>query len=156
MLGQRASRRAYLPLALAATIIMSVTAVLLYPGFRPAPEPVAVTVSEPASTAVMPTETALPKATLQGHETMAPAYHDLVALWGSAFEDRSVTPCSLVNNIGLMCLDMQVTLEELQVINRPVVVKIDGEYLTLSELKDGIATLFTSERCVERPERERP
>ena len=152
VLGHRASRRAYLPLALAATIILSVTAFLLYPGFRPAPEPVAVSVTESASTAVMPAETVLPKTTLQGHDTMAPAYHDLVALWGSAFEDRSVTPCSLVNNIGLMCLDMQVTLEELQVINRPVVVKIDGEYLTLSELKDGIATLFASERQYELSE----
>jgi len=94
----------------------------------------------------------LPKIPLDGHDTITPAYHDLVALWGSAFEDRTVNPCSLVNNIGLMCLDKKVTLPELQAIDRPVILQIDGEYLTLSEFKDGMATLFASERQYELSE----
>jgi general secretion pathway protein A len=92
-----------------------------------------------------PPEKPLPP--IRGHRTITEAYHDLFALWGSAFEDRDTHPCELAGSIGLQCLTDSMTLDELQTINRPVIVRIatpgnNDRYLTISSLNEHAVILF--------------
>ncbi len=81
-----------------------------------------------------------------GHQEINAAYHDLFALWGSAFEDRTTHPCSLANAIGLQCLTEALSFTELRAINRPVIIKTIDGYLTVSVIDDSSVTLFAGTR----------
>lgn len=79
---------------------------------------------------------------VHGHASLTEAYHDLIALWGAAFEDRITNPCELIGNIGLRCMKTQVSMTDLLTIDRPVIIEIEGSYVTLSEANDSHITLF--------------
>lgn len=79
---------------------------------------------------------------LKGHATLDTAYHDLFALWGSAFEDRSAPACELAPNIGLMCHERPLSIDVLTQLNRPAIVTAGGVYLTISDLDNSTVTLI--------------
>lgn len=84
---------------------------------------------------------------ITGHGTIVDAYHDLFALWGSAFEDRDTHPCELAVSIGLQCLSQPLNLQDLQTVNRPVIVQLNvaqtgARFLTISRLESDFVVLF--------------
>ncbi len=86
---------------------------------------------------------------LRGHPFIVDAYHDLFALWGSAFEDRETHPCELAESIGLQCLTESLSIAELQTIDRPVIVELgtaslSGRYMTISKLDKTEVVLFAA------------
>lgn len=86
---------------------------------------------------------------LRGHPFIVDAYHDLFALWGSAFEDRETHPCELAESIGLQCLTEFLSIAELQTIDRPVIVELttssmQGRYMTISRLDETEVVLFAA------------
>jgi len=112
---------------------------------------VVVNTAEPSQTPEVdvpqPTRPEKPVPPIRGHQTITEAYHDLFALWGSAFEDRDTPPCELAGTIGLQCLTDSMSLDELQTINRPVIVRIttsgsNSRYLTVSSLNEENVVLF--------------
>lgn len=86
---------------------------------------------------------------LVGHTDINNAYHDLFALWGTAFEDRESPPCDLAESIGLRCYENVHDLEEMLDLNRPVVVRVDNDYFTLSAVHEDTITLIAGERQYE-------
>lgn len=147
VLGKNKQRKTKQIAAVAAILVLSAGASVFYHyhNSTPALSGAQVEATSPEVADSAPTTLT----SMLGHSSIVPAYHDLVALWGSAFEDRSVSPCSLVINIGLMCLEQQVTLAELTAINRPVIVEISDQYLTLSAYNDAGATLFAGDQQYE-------
>ncbi len=83
-----------------------------------------------------------PTLAVNGHDLLTDAYHDLFALWGTAFEERDIAPCELAASVGLGCYDLDVDLDQLAHINRPAIVTIQGQYLTLSAVTPESVTLF--------------
>jgi len=79
---------------------------------------------------------------LNGHDQINAAWHDLFVLWGAAFVDLETDPCELASNIGLMCMQRHADWQELLEIDRPVIVHLDNQYLTLSEVNKTKLTLF--------------
>jgi len=86
---------------------------------------------------------------LAGHNHIDAAWHDLFVLWGAAFIDLETEPCTLAEEIGLMCMQRYVQWQELTKINRPVVVLLDNQYLTLSQINDQWLTLFAGKNQFE-------
>lgn len=80
-----------------------------------------------------------------GHSQIHDAYHDLFALWGTAFEDKSTNPCELAQTIGLRCHQQPANLTQLKELNRPVIVSLDDSYVTLSSISGDVFTLFAAE-----------
>ena len=87
--------------------------------------------------------------TLSGHNNINDAWQDLFALWGAAFTDQDTNPCNLAIEIGLMCMQRYVGWRELNEINRPAVVLLDNQYMTLSHIKDQRLTLFAAQNQFE-------
>ena len=88
-------------------------------------------------------------ATLTGHASINDAWHDLFVLWGAAFIDRKTDPCILALDIGLMCMQLYVGWQELNEINRPAIVSLNNQYITLSGIKDQQLTLFAGQKQFE-------
>lgn len=86
---------------------------------------------------------------ISGHRQKQDAYHDLFALWGTAFDDRDINACALASRVGLECFELSASLEQLQNINRPAIVKIKDEYLTISRISETDITLIASANQVE-------
>lgn len=140
------------PLAAAAATLALLALGLLLFQQPDVPEPAlekTTTEETPASEVAqpLPPPPVKPLPPIRGHRTITEAYHDLFALWGSAFEDRDTHPCELAGTIGLQCLTGSMTLGELQAINRPVIVRIaradnKDRYLTVSSLNEQAVVLF--------------
>ena len=84
-----------------------------------------------------------------GHGNLNAAYHDLFALWGTAFEDKQAPPCDLAANIGLGCFSTATSLEGVQSLNRPVIVQLNGSWLTVSAMTGDAVTLIAGARQFE-------
>ena len=84
-----------------------------------------------------------------GHEDIARAYHDLFALWGTAFEDKQTDPCRLAAGIGLGCYRTTASLGRLKGLDRPAIVGLNGGWLTVSALSDQVVTLVAGDRQFE-------
>ena len=82
------------------------------------------------------------KLSVRGHVAISQAYHDLFALWGTSFEDKASKPCALAPSIGLSCLESASTLSGLRKLNRPVIVKLNTEYFTLTQILDDTLTVI--------------
>jgi len=83
---------------------------------------------------------------IQGHEDARLAFADLFVLWGLAFEDKQSPSCTLAVNVGLACFSDLGGLTDLIRLDRPVVIGINNQWLTLSSLTDGVATLISGGR----------
>jgi general secretion pathway protein A len=89
-----------------------------------------------------------------GHDNITAAYHDLFAVWGTAFEDKQANPCDLASTIGLKCHQQQTPASELANLNRPAIITIDNQFFTLSSINDGRFTLIAGDKQVELAEDE--
>lgn len=81
-----------------------------------------------------------------GHEDVELAFADLFALWGVAFEDQTIHPCNQATSIGLKCYSNLSSLKEVANLNRPVVIGINQQWVTLSQFNEGIITLISGYR----------
>jgi len=142
VLGSVKKQHRTLPFALAAALLLALAAGAYYlgPGTPPLPAVLSVTDSRPAS--IDQNQTPVPMRPLAGHGNLDAAYHDLFALWGMAFEDRLRSPCELALDVGLMCMQRQVSLDQLLEINRPAIVSMNGRYLTVSEIRENQISLI--------------
>ncbi len=104
---------------------------------------------EPAPQAALPEPEPVVPVFIYGHLDINDAFHDLFALWGTAFEDRQSPPCELAQSIGLSCYEDVHDLTEVLDLNRPVIIRIDNEYLTLSAVHADSITLIAGERQYE-------
>lgn len=155
VLGDNRQQGSILPLALAAGLLVAIAATW----YRAVEEPEPVAEAVPTADQVpqqsqipepVPAPAPIVSATdIHGHQQLTPAWHDLFALWGAAFEDRQSTPCDLAGEIGLMCMYRIVDWQELLKTDRPAVVEIDNEYLTLSRVDGNTVTLFAGDRQFE-------
>lgn len=112
-----------------------------------APGQAAIQAETQAATQMGTRAEATPLPPVRGHRNITEAYHDLFALWGSAFEDRSSPPCDLAAAIGLQCLSERLSPADIQTMNRPVIVQLDlpgsgARFLTLSKLDGDAMILF--------------
>ena len=86
------------------------------------------------------------QADLTGHANLNHAYNDLFALWGRTFEDQLTPACDLAGDIGLGCYAISTNLKGLQNLDRPAIVQLDGNWLTLSQMTDAGVTLIAGNR----------
>ncbi len=140
---QRNRKNRSLKMAGVGTLLLFLLGLLLFTG-QQIPEPTPVIAQTPV---YVPPSPEKPIPPIRGHRKIDDAYHDLFALWGSAFQDRDTHPCELAGSIGLQCLTEKMTLEDLQTINRPVVVQLETpaagrRFLTLSRLDNSAVILF--------------
>ena len=84
-----------------------------------------------------------------GHGDARLAFNDLFALWGVVFEDQSVHPCEQATSIGLKCYSNLSGLKEVANLNRPIVIGLNQQWLTLSQIRDGVATLISGHQQFE-------
>jgi len=84
-----------------------------------------------------------------GHDDVRKAFADLFVLWGIAFEDQKAQPCDQAATIGLKCYSDLMGMKEIENLNRPVVVGINDQWITLSRLSDGVATFISGDRQYE-------
>jgi len=101
-----------------------------------------IATSERASTAQTPLVPVPAKLSIRGHASASDAYHDLFALWGTSFDDKTSNPCELATAIGLRCLESIATLPELRELDRPVIVQLNTEYFTLAQILDDTLTVI--------------
>jgi len=101
-----------------------------------------IATSERASTAQTPLVPVPAKLSIPGHTSASDAYHDLFALWGTSFDDKTSNPCELATAIGLRCLESIATLPELRELDRPVIVQLNTEYFTLAQILDDTLTVI--------------
>ena len=133
VLGPQTRTSVRLPLAVAATLVLGVVATyVMVDQNTSVPALETPTMISPDSE--RPSQAQLQPAAVLGHQNIHAAYHDLFALWGTAFEDRGREPCDQVLDIGLMCMQRQVTWDQLLEINRPGIIQIEDQYLVLSEI----------------------
>ncbi len=85
-------------------------------------------------------------ADIQGHDDARLAFADLFVLWGLAFEDKESPSCKLANNVGLACFSNLGGLKDLVRLDRPVVIGVNNQWLTLSRLGNGVVTLISGSR----------
>ena len=147
VMGDGKGSRSWQPLALAASLLIAITAGYWLASFDTA-APLVENIT-PVQKLEAPTKPALEGLSepyfppvLAGHTSINAAWHDLFVLWGAAFVDQETAPCTLAQRIGLMCMQRHVQWTQLIEINRPVVVFLDNQYLTLSEVNDQRLTLF--------------
>lgn len=81
-----------------------------------------------------------------GHSDVKLAFADLFALWGLVFEDQSIHPCNQATSIGLKCFSNLSGLKEIKSLNRPVVIGINQQWVTLSQFNEGAVTLIAGHR----------
>ncbi len=86
---------------------------------------------------------------VNGHTTSHNAYHDLFALWGTAFEDQESPPCDLAANIGLRCYDTLTSLDDVFTLNRPAIIQFNDDWLTISAITPESVTLIAGEKQFE-------
>jgi general secretion pathway protein A len=84
-----------------------------------------------------------------GHDDAKQAFADLFALWGISFEDQNSHPCDQAITIGLKCYSNLGGIKEVSNLNRPLIVGINNQWVTLSHLNNGIATLISGHRQYE-------
>lgn len=89
-----------------------------------------------------------------GHKNVELAFADLFAIWGVVFENRTSPPCALALSIGLKCFSNLGSINDLVKLNRPAVIGIGRQWVTLSKFEEGVATLITSDRQFEVSARE--
>lgn len=113
------------------------------------PDETAQSVAAAASIPAVSSAPALPQ--MNGRRNLEDAYHDLFALWGTAFEARDQPACELARTIGLMCNTRPASLETLVLLNRPAVIYQAGSYLTISHVSDTGVTLIAGSNEYEVP-----
>lgn len=86
---------------------------------------------------------------VKGHQSPNLAFKDLFVLWGVVFEDQAPPPCTLALSIGLKCFTSIGSLQDLINLNRPAVISVGQQSITLSQLTDGVATLIAGDRQFE-------
>jgi general secretion pathway protein A len=133
--------------AVAAAVLLSIMAVwTLRPAEVNTPSMAEIATGEAAPattpTAQTPTVPVPAKLSIRGHASAADAFHDLFALWGTSFTDKTSSPCELATAIGLRCLESVATLPELRELDRPVIVQLNAEYFTLAQIIDGTLTVI--------------
>ncbi len=84
-----------------------------------------------------------------GHQGVGQALADLLVLWGVVFENQVTHPCTLASSIDLKCFTHIGSLTDVAKLNRPAVLSIGGQWLTLSSLEEGVATLIKGDRLFE-------
>jgi general secretion pathway protein A len=77
-----------------------------------------------------------------GHNDVQRAFADLFVQWGISFEIKQPRPCTQALRVGLKCFSNLGSLYDLAKLNRPSVISINGQWLTLSSLSQGVATLI--------------
>ncbi len=87
----------------------------------------------------------------KGHQHIDQAYQDMFALWGSAFEEESSSPCTMATTIGLGCFTINTNLSGLTSLDRPAIVNIDNTWLTLTQITNNTATLIAGSRQWDLP-----
>lgn len=98
-------------------------------------------VVQPASTPAAPVLPAM-----KGHVNESDAYHELFALWGAAFADRSQPACHLAEKIGLQCLELDAGLAAIQALDRPAIIELSDQFFIISSIEGSNVTLFASDR----------
>ena len=86
---------------------------------------------------------------ITGHDDGRQAFVDLFTLWGTTFEDQNSQPCAQAITIGLKCYSNLGGTKEIVNLNRPLVVGIENQWVTLSNLNNGVATLISGHRQYE-------
>lgn len=81
-----------------------------------------------------------------GHRDAKLAFADLFTLWGLAFEDQTIHPCNQATSIGLKCFSNLSGLKEIKNLNRPVVIGLNHQWVTLSQFNEGVVTLISGYR----------
>jgi general secretion pathway protein A len=81
-----------------------------------------------------------------GHPDMKLALADLFMLWGVIFNNQEDHPCSLALSMELKCFTNTGSLEDLAKLDRPAVISIRQQWVTLSKFGEGVATLITGNR----------
>ncbi len=81
-----------------------------------------------------------------GHRDAKLAFADLFTLWGLAFEDQTIHPCNQASSIGLKCFSNLSGLKEIKNLNRPVVIGLNHQWVTLSQFNEGVVTLISGYR----------
>lgn len=84
-----------------------------------------------------------------GHQEMKQALADLFVLWGVIFDNQEIHPCTFALNIDLKCFTNTGSLEDLAKLDRPAVISIRQQWVTLSRFGEGVATLITDHRQFE-------
>jgi general secretion pathway protein A len=108
-----------------------------------------VSSNQPASTSIAPPNEDDLNLTIQGHNDIRAAWYDLFALWGTAFADQKTAPCELAKDISLECMERQVSWQELQRIDRPMIVFLEEQYFTISEINHKHVTLLAGNKQFE-------
>jgi len=129
--------------AVASAVLLIIMGVwTLRPTEAVTPRVTEIATSERASTAQTPLVPVPAKLSIRGHASASDAYHDLFALWGTSFDDKTSNPCELATAIGLRCLESIATLPELRELDRPAIVQLNTEYFTLAQILDGTLTVI--------------
>ena len=84
-----------------------------------------------------------------GHQEMKRALADLFVLWGVIFDNQEIHPCTFALSIDLKCFTNTGSLEDLAKLDRPAVISIRQQWVTLSKFGEGVATLITGNRHFE-------
>ena len=150
VLGRQIVQNYRKPFALAAATATLALTVFAYQQLsvehKPTPE-IVVEAIDDVLPIILPNSPSMPA--VSGYIDIKLAYHDLFTLWGTAFEDKVSHPCELAETIGLLCHQRQVDLQELTRMNRPVVVRIENNYLTLSQISGDLVSLIAGENQYE-------
>jgi general secretion pathway protein A len=70
-------------------------------------------------------------------------------LWGVIFDNPEIHPCTLALSIDLKCFTNTGSLEDLVKLDRPAVISVRQQWMTLSKFGEGVATLITGDRQFE-------
>ena len=84
-----------------------------------------------------------------GHQEMKRALADLFVLWGVIFDNQEIHPCTFALSIDLKCFTNTGSLEDLAKLDRPAVISIRQQWVTLSKFGEGVAILITGNRQFE-------
>ena len=101
--------------------------------------PTPSTISTPYANQVRESLTSL--SLIRGHDIAGAALNDLLQLWGVDFTDPDSASCELAETIGLFCFSSIAGLNEMNDFNRPVVINLNNQWFTLTELDRGSASL---------------
>ncbi len=71
---------------------------------------------------------------IRGHDIAGAALNDLLQLWGVDFTDPDSASCELAETIGLFCFSSIAGLNEMNDFDRPVVINLNNQWFTLTEL----------------------
>ncbi|RPG49922.1 MAG: peptidoglycan-binding protein [Gammaproteobacteria bacterium TMED1] len=90
----------------------------------------------------------IPISKVSGHIDKGLAFTDLHALWGIYINNRTLPACEAIIPIGLACLELLGSIEDIVKLNRPTIIQasINSGWVTISALSENNATLIAHDR----------